>query len=83
MCGPAAFSKAEPDKFAATIPFFRELDRVYREYAPEHYEFQRQVSAGYPDWLIPGTVFSTGTINSTVRTKLHVDANNLAGGLGV
>jgi hypothetical protein len=82
-CGPAAFAKQHPDKFAASLPFFRELDRVYRECAPEQYDFQRKVGAEYSEFLIPGTAFTTGTINSTVRTRLHADANNLAGGLGV
>jgi hypothetical protein len=59
------------------------LDSVYRLYAPQHYQRQQEIASAYPDFLIPGTIFTTGTINSTVRTKLHTDANNLAGGLGV
>jgi hypothetical protein len=82
-CGPAAFCKKHPDKFAKSLPFFRELDRVYREHAPEQYEHQAKQASGYSAFLIPGTSFSTATINSTVRTRLHTDANNLRGGLGV
>ncbi len=82
-CRPAAFCRTEPQRFARTLPFIRYLDRVYREFAPAEYEYQLSVGLSYSDYLIPQTCCSTITVNSTVRTRLHADENNLKGGLGI
>ena len=80
-CRLTAFTAKHFDKFKGTFPFFKSMDAVYQDLAPEHYERQRQ-HAGDTVALISDTVFSTITVNHIFRSALHRDAGDYKEGLG-
>ena len=68
----------------AALPLAVEVNRVFRELAPDRWEAQRAyVETISPDFVIPGTVFTSITVNRNERTAAHTDANDYKPGLGV
>jgi len=61
------------------LPFITAVDQAFRYYWPEAYEFQRQLAETAPELVIPGTGFSSLTINGTVITRVHGDGGNAVG----
>jgi hypothetical protein len=84
FCRACAWNLHNPELFAALFPLCEEASELYRQVGGHKYEKQK---AAYdktnPDFKIPGTVFSTLTINKNFRTACHKDAGNLDGTLNV
>ena len=83
FCRQTAFTANHWEKFKQCVPFFQAVSAVFKEYGGEHYD--RQCDAAmqcHPDWVIPGTVFSTVTVNKNFRTAAHFDAGDFQPGLG-
>jgi hypothetical protein len=78
-----AFSAENWGLHEQLLPLARAVDGVYRIYLPESYA-GLATAAGLvnPLYLLPGTSFSTGTLNSCWQTAVHADKNNFRGGLG-
>ena len=82
-CRMTAFNMREPEKFASAVPVIRECDRVFAESVPERYAYQKEFAQRTsPDFLIPGTSFTTVTVNRNWQTAAHKDAGDLKGGFG-
>lgn len=83
-CRMTAYTRKNVEDYFRLLPYFQAVDRVYRDYAPEKYEAQRQhVLATQPDWIIPDTNASTVTQNLNYRTSAHRDEGDCRAGLGV
>lgn len=83
-CRATAFNLQEPEKFEQLLPFVHEIDACFAAHAPERYAAQRAVIARtHPAWVIPGTVFSTITVNKNYAAACHQDAGDLREGFGV
>ncbi len=79
-CRSCAWNYANPDKWQVAVPMIQKISQLFAQYCPEKYRFQAQYAAKIKsDWIIPGTVFSTVTVNKNFRTALHRDGLNLAG----
>ncbi len=77
-CRACAWNLENPEKFAACFPMIQQISKIYEEVDPEHYKLQLEVvKKTSPDFVIPGTVFTTVTINKDFRTACHRDAGNL------
>jgi hypothetical protein len=82
-CRQTAFTMENPERWAEAVPFIRAVSEVFRNYAPEQYEAQRQfVEMCHPDFIIPGTIFSTLTLNRNWTTAIHKDSGDYSSGLG-
>jgi hypothetical protein len=69
---------------APAIAYMRFSANVYTGFAPAHYAAQARAVGGVnPEWVIPGTVFSTATANWCYNTYPHKDKKDFKAGLGV
>lgn len=80
-CRACAWNLHDPAGWEDLNPLIREVDALFKANAPARYELQARVAKkSHPDFLIPGTHFSTLTVNKNFRTAYHRDAGNLEGG---
>ena len=75
-----AFSKDEIEKWEHVQPMIKCVNNLYRKYCPKQYQYQKTYCDDVPDYCIPGTIFSTITVNLNWRTALHQDAGDLKNG---
>lgn len=77
-----AYTEQQPDKFALSYPFLQSLNRGFKELLPWRWDNQRKAANKIDKaFLVPGTVFSTITVNKTFRTAAHRDAGDFSDGL--
>ena len=70
------------DKFKMSYPFLQSLARGFKELLPWRYGNQMEAASKVdPAFLVPGTPFTTVTVNKTFRTACHYDAGDLTTGL--
>lgn len=82
-CRQTAFNQNHPEDFARCLPAIRRVDSLFQATLPGRYAVQAGVAArSSPDFLIPGTVFTTVTMNRNFRTACHRDAGDLKEGFG-
>lgn len=77
-----SYTRDNWDKFALSFPFLQTLARGFSELMP--WRFKNQMAAANkldPSFLVPGTPFTTVTVNKTFRTAAHYDAGDLNTGL--
>ena len=77
-----AYTQNHFDKFQMGFPFLQTLDRGFAELLPTRHAAQRAAADKIdPAFLVPGTVFTTITVNKTFRTAAHRDAGDFSNGL--
>ena len=77
-----AYTQHSYDKFKMSFPFLQTLDRGFSELLPQRHRAQRAAADKIdPAFLVPGTVFTTITVNKTFRTAAHRDAGDFTNGL--
>ena len=78
-CRQTAFNAKHPLLFREGIlPFVQRVADTFRDAVPKRYESQtKHAEATHPAWVIPGTPFTTVTVNRNWRTMLHQDAGDL------
>ena len=77
-----AYTQHSYDKFKLSFPFLQTLDRGFAELLPDRHAAQREAADKIdPAFLVPGTVFTTITVNKTFRTAAHRDAGDFSNGL--
>lgn len=84
MCRMTALTLKHYPEFETAHPFVTEVSRQFERLAPERWAAQRAfVDDVSPDFYIPGTVFTTMTVNRSWRTKGHRDDEDYRPGFGV
>lgn len=79
-----AFVRRHPDKWRCLLPIFQKCSRLYRKACPVYYRGQsRFMKHVEPGLTIPGTIFSTITINKDFRTGTHTDKGDFPDGMSV
>lgn len=77
-CRPCAWNAEFPERFERLLPFFQKVSEVHQALDPDGFSFLREVANRTKgDWLIPGTSYTTVTVNKNFRTAAHLDAKNL------
>lgn len=77
-----SYTQHHYDKFEKSFPFLQSLDRGFKELLPQRWGNQRAAANTMDQrFLVPGTVFSTITVNKTFRTACHRDAGDFSDGL--
>ena len=80
-CRMTEWTGAHPDRFESLFPLFQEVSRLFKTNVPARYGNQKRCyDATSPDFRIPGTVFTTLTVNNTWPTGVHQDAGDLDAG---
>jgi len=75
------FNMDYPEKFKKLVPLIKEIDKYYKQYAPEYYAKQRK-KADQTHFKIQGTSFTTITTNVNFQTSLHKDKGDDSDGFG-
>lgn len=78
FCRLTSYNANYMAEFQTLLPLFQAMAHQFGEYVPERYAAQ----AGYvnetpDDWVIPGTPYTTITVNSTYPTGVHTDKGDL------
>jgi len=77
-----SYTEKYPELFEQAYPFLQTLNKGFRELLPWRWKNQRSAADKLdPRFLVPGTVFTTITVNKTFRTAAHRDAGDLETGL--
>lgn len=81
FCRLTAWTGQNLDAWTEMRPVFEQIAAHFREHVPERYAAQlAYVNATRPEWVIPGTPFTTVTVNNTYPTGVHQDAGDLEEG---
>lgn len=78
---PTAFTEKNQAKYEMAFPFLQHLSKGFKDLLPVRYG--KQIAACNkldPKFVIPGTPFTTVTVNKTFRTAAHRDAGDLNDG---
>ena len=77
-----SYTAREPAKFAMAYPFLQQLAQGFKDLLPWRYNNQMEAAKKLdPAFLVPGTPFTTVTVNKSFRTACHYDAGDLTSGL--
>lgn len=80
-CHACAWNLQNPEKFSVLLPMVQEVNSLFEKHIPDRYAVQKSyVDKTASDFVIPGTVFTTLTINKNFRTACHIDAGDLEAG---
>ena len=80
-CRLTAYTARETAGWERVQPLFRFIGQRFAEMVPERYQAQMEVvNRTGPDWVIPGTPFTTITVNNTYPTGVHTDKGDLDAG---
>lgn len=82
-CRLTAFTARHVSQYEACLPVFRKIDRVFRRLVPTFYKKQKKAILEIDqEFVIPGTAFTTVTVNRNFRTALHKDSGDFREGFG-
>lgn len=77
-CRLSAWTGRHLPEWATLHPFLRQIGQHLATHVPDRYAAQMsRVLASDPEWIIPGTPFSTVTVNNTYPTGVHTDKGDL------
>ena len=77
-----SYTANQPEKFAMAYPFLQTLAKGFKDLLPWRYSNQMNAAKKLDQrFLVPGTPFTTITVNKTFRTAAHYDAGDLNEGL--
>ena len=75
---PTSFTEKFPKQFEKGFPFLQHLARGFEQLLPERYAKQMAACDKLDSkFIVPGTPFTTVTVNKTFRTAAHRDAGDL------
>lgn len=77
-CRLNAYSRDHLERWEGLFPLLREVSENFASHVPERYANQlASCTDTHDDWIVPGTVFTTITINNTYSTGVHTDKGDL------
>lgn len=80
-CRLTAWTGDHVPEFLTLRPLLETMSTAFAEHVPDRYAAQlERVEATQPDWIVPGTVYSTITVNNSYPTGGHKDSGDLAEG---
>ncbi len=82
-CRKTSFTRDNPKDWEKSIPFLQAVSEQFRLLHPTKWANQKKIAdQTTQDFVIPGTVFTTVTVNRTFRTACHRDAGDYMDGFG-
>jgi hypothetical protein len=77
-CRLTSFTARETDTWEGTQPLWRRIADLFQLHVPDRYAAQADEAARTEaDWVIPGTPFTTITVNNSYSTGVHKDKGDL------
>lgn len=84
FCRQTVFTARQFESYQKTLPLLRDISNVFKASCPDRYAAQHEICQHTsPDFVIPGTVFTTVTVNRNWPTAVHQDKGDLKQGFGV
>lgn len=81
-CRECAWTANNPTLWKMLLPLFQSVSETHKKYARESWELQKKwIDKTSEDFYIPGTIYTTVTVNKNFRTAAHLDAKNLYDGM--
>jgi hypothetical protein len=78
FCRLTAWTGAENEKWRSIWPVFQHIGSLFEQHVPDRFAAQMQEARNTaPEWVVPGTPFTTITINNTYATAVHKDKGDL------
>ena len=78
---PTTYTRENPEKFAKAYPYLQSLAKGFAELLPWRYNNQMEATKNVdPKFVIPGTPFTTVTVNRNFRCAAHYDPANMENG---
>lgn len=73
-----AYTANNMEKFKLAYPLLQKLAKGFSDYLPKRYTFQNSCAEKLDsEFVVPGTPFTTLTVNKSFRTAAHRDAGDL------
>jgi hypothetical protein len=77
-CRLTVFTAKEVEKWEGLQPLFKRISELFEEHVPGRFANQALwARRTHPDWVIPGTPFTTITVNNSYSTGVHTDKGDL------
>ncbi len=77
-CRTTAFTGREVESWDRIRPLFSYVAAEFEKYVPDRYAVQADYAKHtHSEWVVPGTPFTTITVNSTYPTGVHTDKGDL------
>jgi hypothetical protein len=77
-CRLTHYTREHTDKWEATWPLLKAVASNFKEYVPDRFEAQNARARNtHTEWVVPGTPFTTVTINNSYSTGVHTDKGDL------
>ena len=81
-CRMTAFTKNNIENWNNTLPFFKHIDCLFKQFIPDRHENQLTRARLKPKYQIEDTSFTTVTVNYSWRTSCHKDKGDYEDGFG-
>jgi hypothetical protein len=80
-CRLTAFTRDHLEKWNGIFPLLERIGDEFKSNVPDRWKKQMEyVDATHPDWIVPGTPFTTITVNNSYSTGVHTDKGDLEAG---
>jgi hypothetical protein len=80
-CRLTAYTARQADEWPQLFPLWQAVAAHFAEHVPNRYAVQAgRAASTHDEWVIPGTPFTTITVNSTYPTGVHTDRGDLEAG---
>lgn len=83
-CRATSYTRDNWDLFKESWPFLEECTRMFKDLNPQRFSnqegFIKEHHLDEYGWVVPGTVYSTITVNKNFQTACHQDAGDLKRG---
>lgn len=78
FCRLTAWTGTHLPEWQTLHPLFQTVAQQMRAHVPDRYAAQmEEIDKTHPDWVVPGTPFTTITVNNTYPTGVHTDKGDL------
>jgi hypothetical protein len=80
-CRLTAYTAKQAEGWPKLVPLWQAIADRFAEHVPARFQVQAaRARVTEPEWVIPGTPFTTITVNSTYPTGVHTDKGDLEAG---
>lgn len=77
------FTFENPELWGGFVKMSQQVAQYFKYVVSDRYKIQQAIAdAIHPAWVIPGTPFTTVTVNRNFKTSYHLDAGDLKEGFG-
>lgn len=81
FCRMTGWTNKHTKEFAEIVPVFQRVAELFKQHVPARYAAQKAMAdKTHPAWVIPGTPYTTVSVQTNWRTMGHTDTRDLKEG---